>query len=81
MVAGRDENSPALVLALQVQIRDTSHLNQMAQLQLYTWGWNQQERGIVTCRWHGRLDVSGVWSVANLSETSVLSTDPEPLLT
>jgi hypothetical protein len=35
----------------------------------------------VTCRWHVRLDVSGIGSVAKLLEVSVLSTDPEPLLT
>jgi hypothetical protein len=34
----------------------------------------------VTCRWHVRLDVSGVGSVANLSKVSVLIADPEPLL-
>jgi hypothetical protein len=36
---------------------------------------------VVTCRWHVRLDVSGIGSVAKLLEVSVLSTDPEPLLT
>jgi hypothetical protein len=39
------------------------------------------EAASVTCRWHVRLDVSGIGSVAKLLEVSVLSTDPEPLLT
>jgi hypothetical protein len=38
-------------------------------------------KSYVTCRWHVRLDVSGVGSVANLAKVSVLVTDPEPLLT
>jgi hypothetical protein len=39
------------------------------------------EAQYVTCRWHVRLDVSGIGPVANLLKVSVLSTDPEPLLT
>jgi hypothetical protein len=35
----------------------------------------------VTCRWHVRLDVSRIGSVAKLLEVSVLGTDPEPLMT
>jgi hypothetical protein len=35
----------------------------------------------VTCRWHVRLDVSKVRSVANSSQKSVLIADPKPLLT
>jgi hypothetical protein len=34
----------------------------------------------VTCRWHVQLDVSGVRSVANSAEMSVLSAYSEPLL-
>jgi hypothetical protein len=34
----------------------------------------------VTCRWHARLDVSGVRVVANSSEVAVLCSDSEPLL-
>jgi hypothetical protein len=35
---------------------------------------------VVTCRWHARLDVSGVLSVANSAKVTILCTDPEPLL-
>jgi hypothetical protein len=35
----------------------------------------------VTCRWHVRLDVSKVRSVADSSQKSVLIADPKPLLT
>jgi hypothetical protein len=34
----------------------------------------------VTCRWHVRLDVSWIGSVANSAEMTVLRTDPKPLL-
>jgi hypothetical protein len=34
----------------------------------------------VTCRWHVRLDVSWVGSVANAAEMTVLRADPKPLL-
>jgi hypothetical protein len=34
----------------------------------------------VTCRWHVRLDVSWVGSVANSAEVTVLRSDPKPLL-
>jgi hypothetical protein len=34
----------------------------------------------VTCRWHVRLDVSWVLSVANSAKVTILGTDPEPLL-
>jgi hypothetical protein len=34
----------------------------------------------VTCRWHARLDVSWVLSVANSVKVTILCTDPEPLL-
>jgi hypothetical protein len=35
---------------------------------------------LVTCRWHARLDVSWVGSVANSTEVTVLRSDPKPLL-
>jgi hypothetical protein len=41
----------------------------------------RQSPFIVTCRWHVQLDVSWIGSVANSAEMSVLSLDPEPLLT
>jgi hypothetical protein len=34
----------------------------------------------VTCRWHARLDVSWVGSVANSAKVTILCSDPEPLL-
>jgi hypothetical protein len=34
----------------------------------------------VTCRWHVRLDVSGIWPVAKVAKATVLGADPEPLL-
>jgi hypothetical protein len=35
---------------------------------------------IVMCRWHVRLDVSWVLTVANLTEFVVLCLDPKPLM-
>jgi hypothetical protein len=49
-------------------------------------GWTDRDAWVdmglgVTCRWHVRLDVSKVRSVANSSQKSVLIADPKPLLT
>jgi hypothetical protein len=43
-------------------------------------GWIRPQAGGVTCRWHVRLDVSWVGSVANSAKVTVLRSDPEPLL-
>jgi hypothetical protein len=40
----------------------------------------QKMSGCVTCRWHVRLDVSWIGSVANSAKVTVLRSDPEPLL-
>jgi hypothetical protein len=50
-----------------------------ARLSIIVW-MDWPESPSVTCRWHARLDVSWIRSVASSTEMAVLSLDSKPLL-